>query len=167
MRVLGIDPGSRACGYGLVEFTGGTLVAVEFGVWRERPDAPLSRRLGSLFSRAERLLAEGRPDAVAFETVFHGKSVPAVVALSHARGVVLLAAARAGLPTFEYEPLTIKKSITGYGRAEKPQVREMVRSLLSRPKESIPLDAADALATAICHCHHSAGPAFDPRSTAC
>ena len=165
--MLGIDPGSRACGYGLVEFTAGRLVAVEFGVWRERAEAPISRRLASLFSRAERLLAENRPDAVALETVFQGKSVPAAVALSHARGVVLLAAARASLPTFEYEPLTIKKAITGYGRAEKPQVREMVRSLLSRPQESIPLDAADALATAICHCHHAAGPGFDPRSAAC
>jgi crossover junction endodeoxyribonuclease RuvC len=99
--------------------------------------------------------------------VFHGRSAPAAIALSHARGVVLLAAARAGLPTFQYEPLTIKKTITGYGRAEKPQVREMVKSLLGRGASAIPLDAADALATAICHCHHAAGPHFDARSAAC
>jgi crossover junction endodeoxyribonuclease RuvC len=166
MKVLGIDPGSRACGFGLVEFTRGALVALEFGVWRER-EGPLSRRLEALFARAERFLEESHPDAVAVETVFQGRSVPAAVALSHARGVVLLAAARAGLPTFEYEPLTIKKSITGYGRAEKPQVREMVKSLLARGAATIPLDAADALATAICHCHHAAGPGFDARSAAC
>jgi crossover junction endodeoxyribonuclease RuvC len=166
VKVLGIDPGSRACGFGLVDFSGGILVAVEFGVWRET-EGPLSRRLEALFAHAERFLADHRPDAVALETVFQGRSVPAAVALSHARGVVLLAAARAGLPTFQYEPLTIKKTITGYGRAEKPQVREMVKSLLAQGAAAIPLDAADALATAICHCHHAAGPAFDGRSTAC
>lgn len=166
MKVLGIDPGSRACGYGLVDFTAGALVALEYGVWRQRP-GPLSRRLETLFAQAERLLADRRPDAVALETVFAGKSAASAVALSHARGVVLLAAARAGLPAFEYEPLTIKKAITGYGRAEKPQVREMVKSLLSSASAAIPLDAADALATAICHCHHASGPTFDPRSAAC
>ncbi|HKB70890.1 MAG TPA: crossover junction endodeoxyribonuclease RuvC [Thermoanaerobaculia bacterium] len=166
MKVLGIDPGSRACGYGLVDFTSGVLVALDFGVWREG-DGRLSRRLESLFARAERFLADCRPDAVALETVFAGKSAASAVALSHARGVVLLAAARAGLPTYEYEPLTIKKSITGYGRAEKPQVREMVKSLLSATSAAIPLDAADALATAICHCHHASGPTFDGRTVAC
>jgi len=166
MKVLGIDPGSRACGYGLVETEHGVLAAIEFGVWRERP-GPLSRRLAGLFLRAERFLAERRPDAVALETVFTGKSAASAVALSHARGVVLLAAARAGLPTFEYEPLTIKKTITGYGRAEKPQVREMVRSLLRSRGTPIPLDAADALATAICHCHHAGAATFDGRTAAC
>jgi len=166
MKVLGIDPGSRACGFGLVETDAGTLTAIDFGVWRETTGV-LSRRLELLFARAERFLADRRPDAVALETVFSGKSVASAVALSHARGVVLLAAARAGLPTFEYAPLTIKKTITGYGRAEKPQVREMVRSLLSTGGAVIPLDAADALATAICHCHHATAPTFDRRGAAC
>ncbi len=166
MKVLGIDPGSRACGFGLVLFERGRLTPVDFGVWRGTTGL-LSRRLDALFTRAEQFLSERRPDAVAFETVFSGKSAPSAVALSHARGVVLLAAARAGLPTFEYEPLTIKKAITGYGRAEKPQVREMVRSLLSTGDAAIPLDAADALATAICHCHHATAPTFDGRATAC
>lgn len=166
MKVLGIDPGSRACGYGLVETTRGTLSALQFGVWRQ-PPAPLSRRLEALFAHAERFLSEHRPDAVALETVFTGKSAASAVALSHARGVVLLAAARAGLPTFEYEPLTIKKTITGFGRAEKPQVREMVRSLLATGETAIPLDAADALATAICHCHHASSPTFDGGEAAC
>lgn len=166
MKVLGIDPGSRACGYGLVEENRGSLVAVEFGVWRES-SGPLSRRLEALFAQAERFLADHRPDAVALETVFTGRSAASAAALSHARGVVLLAAARAGLPAFEYEPLTIKKSVTGYGRAEKPQVREMVRSLLAGHGLRIPLDAADALATAICHCHHATAPTFDASSTAC
>jgi crossover junction endodeoxyribonuclease RuvC len=166
MKVLGIDPGSRACGFGLVQTEAGALTAIEFGVWRGT-DGVLSRRLETLFARAERFLADRRPDAVALETVFSGKSAASAVALSHARGVVLLAAARAGLPTFEYEPLTIKKAITGYGRAEKRQVREMVRSLLSTGSAAIALDAADALATAICHCHHATAPTFDGRAAAC
>jgi crossover junction endodeoxyribonuclease RuvC len=166
MKVLGIDPGSRACGYGLVESVRGTLSSVDFGVWRPSP-APLSRRLEELFAQAEGFLARRRPDAVAFETVFTGKSASSAVALSHARGVLLLAAARAGLPTFEYEPLTIKKTITGFGRAEKPQVREMVRSLLATGTRPIPLDAADALATAICHCHHASAATFDGGRAAC
>jgi len=166
VKILGIDPGSRACGYGLVLFEAGRVSPIAFGVWRGTT-GPLSRRLEVLFARTERFLAESRPDAVAFETVFSGKSAASAAALSHARGVVLLAAARAGLPTFEYEPLTIKKTITGYGRAEKPQVREMVRSLLSTGDAAIPLDAADALATAICHCHHATAPTFDGHASAC
>ena len=166
MKVLGIDPGSRACGYGLVEDDRGALVALEYGVWRGA-SGPLSGRLAALFARAERFIAERRPDAIALETVFTGRSAASAAALSHARGVLLLAASRAGLPAFEYEPLTIKKSVTGYGRAEKPQVREMVRSILARRGVEIPLDAADALATAICHCHHATAPTFDASSTAC
>lgn len=78
-----------------------------------------------------------------------------------------MACARAEIPIFEYEPLTVKKTITGYGRAEKPQMREMVRSLLAAGSVSIPLDAADALATAICHCHHSSAVNFDHHAAAC
>jgi crossover junction endodeoxyribonuclease RuvC len=166
VRVLGLDPGSRACGYGVVEIEAGRLRALDFGVWRSKPGT-FSARLEWLFAQAEKLLVSASPDAAAIETVFSGKNVSSAVALSHARGVLLLAAARAGVPIFEYEPLTVKKTITGYGRAEKPQVREMVRSLLSVGGERLALDAADALAAAICHCHHQSSPSFDHRSAAC
>ena len=153
MRVLGLDPGSRAAGFGVVESAQGRLELVDCGVWRTSAE-PLSARLGELFAAAEAALLRARPSAVAVETVFTGKNAASAVALAHARGVLLLAAARGGIPVFEYEPLVIKKALTGYGRAEKAQVREMVRSLLAPGDRRLPLDAADALAVAICHCHH-------------
>jgi crossover junction endodeoxyribonuclease RuvC len=166
VKVLGLDPGSRASGFGLVEYAGGSFGAFEFGVWRESSPR-LSARLESLFRRCEELLARSRPSAAAIETVFSGKSVSSAFALAQTRGVLLLACARAEIPIFEYEPLTVKKTVTGYGRAEKPQTREMVRSLLSTGPIAIPLDAADALATAICHCHHASAVNFDHHAAAC
>jgi crossover junction endodeoxyribonuclease RuvC len=155
MRILGLDPGSRASGFGLIEIKAGKAVAFEFNVWRAS-SANLGERLASLFGAAEEILRRSRPEAVSIETVFPGKSAAAAVALFQARGVLLLAAARAGVPIFEYEPLTVKKAVTGYGRAEKPQVRSMVLSLLGAGAQKIPLDAADALAVALCHGNHVA-----------
>ena len=156
MKVLGLDPGSRAAGFGVVESVSGRLSLLDCGVWRVAGE-DLACRLDALFRCAETVLARHSPGAVSVETVFSGRNVASAVALSHARGVLLLAAARAGVPVFEYEPLVVKKALTGYGRAEKPQVREMVRSLLASGSRRMPLDAADALAVAICHCHHSTG----------
>ena len=166
MIVLGLDPGSRASGFGLVDFTDGAFRTFEFGVWRES-SPKLSVRLESLFRRCEEFLARSRPTAAALETVFAGKSAPSAFALAQTRGVLLLACARAAIPIFEYEPLTVKKAVTGYGRAEKPQTREMVRSLLAAGPVTIPLDASDALATAICHCHHASAVNFDRHAAAC
>jgi crossover junction endodeoxyribonuclease RuvC len=166
VKVLGLDPGSRASGFGLVEYSGGVFRAFEFGVWRE-PSSRLSARLESIFRRCEEYLARSRPSAAAIETVFAGKNAASAFALAQTRGVLLLACARAQIPIFEYEPLTVKKAITGYGRAEKPQTREMVRSLLAAGSVQIPLDAADALATAICHCHHASAANFDHHAAAC
>jgi crossover junction endodeoxyribonuclease RuvC len=103
------------------------------------------------------LIADCGPDAVSIETVFAGKNVASAVKLAHARGALVLAAARRSLPVFEYAPRLVKKALVGYGQAEKPQVRAMVLSLLARQRARVPLDAADALALAICHIH--AGPA--------
>jgi crossover junction endodeoxyribonuclease RuvC len=155
VKVLGLDPGSRASGFGLVEYAGGAFRSFEFGVWRESSPR-LSARLESLFRRCEEFLEKSRPAAAAIETIFSGKSASSVFALAQTRGVIL-----------EYEPLTVKKTITGYGRAEKPQMREMVRSLLSAGQVQIPLDAADALAMAICHCHHASSANFDHPVAAC
>jgi crossover junction endodeoxyribonuclease RuvC len=166
VKILGLDPGSRASGFGVVEYSNGAFQAFEFGVWRES-SSRLSERLESLFRRCEEFLARARPSAAAVETVFSGKSAPSAFALAQSRGVLLLACARATIPIFEYEPLTVKKTITGYGRAEKPQIREMVRSLLAAGPVRIPLDAADALAMAICHCHHASAASFDRHAAAC
>ncbi len=166
MRVLGLDPGSRASGFGLLEFSGGVSLPLEYGVWRP-PAGKLSGRLRHLFLEASDFLSRNRPDAVSIETVFAGKSIASAVALCQARGVLLLASALAEVPVFEYEPLTVKKTVTGYGRAEKPQIRSMVVSLLPGLPGRLPLDAADALAVALCHCHHALSPYFDRGSSAC
>ncbi len=153
MRVLGFDPGTSATGYGLVSFEEGRLCLDGCGVWRPPAKMTLAEKLDFLFRGASRLLDERRPAVVSIETVFAARNVSSVIKLSHARGVLLAAAARSGVPVFEYEPRLVKKALVGYGNAEKPQVRAMVLSLVARQRARVPLDAADALAVAICHIH--------------
>ena len=153
MLILGLDPGTTATGYGLVLFEEGVLRLDHCGVWRPKATLALAERLRLLADFARALISERRPAAVSVETVFAGKNVASILKLAHARGVLLAAAAESGLPVFEYEPRLVKKALVGYGQAEKPQVRAMVLSLLARQRARIPLDAADALAVAICHVH--------------
>ena len=122
-------------------------------MWRPPNGLSLSSKLDFLSEKLVAILDEIRPAAVSIETVFAGKNVSSTLKLSHARGVLIAAAARFGIPVFEYEPRLVKKAIVGYGHAEKPQVRAMVLALLARPRDRVPLDAADALAVAICHLH--------------
>ena len=153
MIVLGFDPGTVATGFGVVRFEQGRLSLECCGVWRTASAGSFAGRLDFLSDRATRLLEERRPSAVSVETVFAARNVSSTIKLAHARGVLLAAAARAGCPVFEYEPRLVKKALVGYGQAEKPQVRAMVLSLLARQRDRVPLDAADALAVAICHVH--------------
>jgi crossover junction endodeoxyribonuclease RuvC len=153
MKILGLDPGTAATGYGLVLFESGGLRLEGCGVWRPRAGLSLAEKLRTLSTAARMLMAECRPAAVSIETVFAAKNVASAVKLAHARGVLLAAAAENGLPVFEYEPRLVKKALVGYGQADKSQVRAMVLSLLARQRARIPLDAADALAVAICHIH--------------
>jgi len=153
VKILGLDPGTAATGYGVVLFEAGSLRLERCGVWRPPASAALPEKLQMLFGAARALIAECRPAAVSVETVFAAKNVASTVKLAHARGVLLAAAAENGLPVFEYEPRLVKKALVGYGQAEKTQVRAMVLSLLARQRLRIPLDAADALAVAICHIH--------------
>jgi crossover junction endodeoxyribonuclease RuvC len=150
--ILGLDPGLSATGYGAVIFDRGCLTLKCCGVWRP-PDGALSARLHFLSERLVAVLEEIRPTAVSVETVFAARNVASTLKLSHARGVLLAGAARYEIPVFEYEPRLVKKAIVGYGHAEKPQVRAMVLRLLARHRDRVPLDAADALAVAICHIH--------------
>jgi crossover junction endodeoxyribonuclease RuvC len=150
---LGLDPGISATGYGAVVFDRGSLTLERCGVWRPPDGLAFAARLHFLFEHLAILLGELRPQAVSVETVFSAKNVSSTVKLSHARGVLLAAAAQFGIPVFEYEPRLVKKALVGYGQAEKPQVRAMVLALLARPRDRVPLDAADALAVAICHLH--------------
>lgn len=153
MKVLGLDPGTAATGWGIVVFEGGRLTLDACGVWRPPASFDLAQRLDFLFTRASELAVTCAPDAVAVETVFAAKNVSSALKLAHARGVLLAAAAASGRPVFEYEPRLVKKALVGYGQAQKPQVRSMVLSLLARQRAKVPLDAADALAVAICHIH--------------
>jgi crossover junction endodeoxyribonuclease RuvC len=142
-----------ATGYGAVLLENGCLHLECCGVWRPPNALALSARLHFLSERLLALLDELRPAAVSVETVFTAKNIASAMKLSHARGVLLAAAARFEIPVFEYEPRLVKKALVGYGHAEKPQVRAMVLALLSRQRDRVPLDAADALAVAICHVH--------------
>jgi len=153
VRILGLDPGTAATGFGIVAFADGRLTLELCGVWRPPAGLELPRRLDFLASALQEVVDRERPAAVSVETVFAAKNVASALKLAHARGVLLAGAARACVPVFEYEPRLVKKALVGYGNAEKEQVRAMVLSLLSRQRSRIPLDAADALAVAICHVH--------------
>jgi crossover junction endodeoxyribonuclease RuvC len=157
VRVLGFDPGTVATGFGLVCFDQGRLQLEHCGVWRPPPALSLAEKLEFLFARALAILEEQRPEAVSVETVFAARNISSAIKLSHARGALLAASARTRVPVFEYEPRLVKKALVGYGNAEKPQVRAMVLALLARHRERMPLDAADALAVAICHIHSGIG----------
>jgi crossover junction endodeoxyribonuclease RuvC len=151
--VLGIDPGTAATGYGLVERNGSHLRAIEFGVLETLPDATDGDRLVSIHAGVARLIEQHRPALVAVERIFFSRNVRTAFSVGQARGVVLLAAAQSGLPIFEYTPNEVKIAVTGYGRASKEQVQRMVRTILGLAEVPTPDDAADALAVAICLAH--------------
>ena len=151
MRVLGVDPGLATTGYGLVEGTNGFLRLHEAGVIRTRARAPLPERLEAIYTAIRELLKEFAPDALAIEKLYFAKNTKTAMAVAQARGVILLAAAQAGILTKDYTPLEVKLQITGFGRATKQQVQGMVTRLLNLKGKPRPDDAADALALAICH----------------
>ena len=155
MLVLGIDPGSRITGYGVVgKGAGGKLTHICHGIIRLTPGATLSNKLLEISEGLGAVIEEHAPDAVAIEDIFFAKNVRSAVILGHARGVSMLSAAAFGLDVFEYAPMKIKQAVTGYGNAPKEQVQKMVRALLKGVGDPSP-DAADALATAICHINHT------------
>ena len=153
MRVLGIDSGSRVTGYGVIETDGADCVFVDCGIIRVLASAPLSVRLKAIHAGLARVIQNLKPDEAAFESVFHATNVQSALQLGHARGVCIHAAADADLPVYEYSPAEVKSAVTGYGRAEKPQVQHMVRALLRLVEPFASYDASDALAVAICHVH--------------
>lgn len=157
MLVIGIDPGTHHLGWGLVRRQGNHLVHVAHGVVSPRTDAPLAQRLCEIDDALAEVLSEYRPAAGAVETLFFYKDAQAAAKLGHARGVVLLVLAKAGLPIAEYQPARIKRALTGRGQAGKPQVAQMVRAVLGL--DAVPrADAADALAVAVTHLRIGALP---------
>lgn len=154
MLVLGIDPGMAATGYGLVREKGdGSLVPLDFGVIRTSSDVPMPDRLLHLFHELLEIVSQHHPDHAAVEKLYFQRNVRTAMSVGQARGVALLALAHSEVSISEYTPLEIKQSVTGYGNAEKMQIQQMVRSLLSMDDIPRPDDAADALAVAICHAH--------------
>lgn len=156
MRILGIDPGSNATGYGVVSVEGGALRRLGGGTIRTRGDT-LAERLGHLQRELESAIGALAPEVAALESVFSAKNARSALVLGHARGVALAACALAGLPTGEYTPSQVKVAVTGYGRAEKIQVMRMVQRLLGLVAPP-PSDEADALAVAVCHGLSLRGP---------
>ena len=151
MRVLGIDPGTAACGYGIVHESGGRLKAVDHGWWKTPSRRRTELRLKTIFDGVAGLIAEHVPDAVAIEESFVGVDARTALSVGQARGAVLVAAAEAGIECAEHAPARVKQTVCGYGRADKGQMQRMVKMILSLPEEPKPHHAADALAVAICH----------------
>jgi crossover junction endodeoxyribonuclease RuvC len=151
VKVLGIDPGTAACGYGIVHASDGRLRAVAHGCWRTSPADPPVVRLLTIFEGVRALLAEHAPDAVAVEESVVGADARIALSVGQARGAVLVAAASSGVACAEYSPTHVKSAVCGYGRAEKGQMQRMVRAILALEANPTPNHAADALAVAICH----------------
>jgi len=157
-KILGVDPGSRATGYGVVDEQNGELRVVDCGVIRADPETPASQRYLAIHDGLEALIGRHRPDVVAVESLFFCKSASSAIKLAQVRGVVLLAAAEAGLEVYEYAPRRVKQAVVGRGAASKEQVQQMTKALLGLPEVPKPADAADALAVAICHAQTATSP---------
>jgi crossover junction endodeoxyribonuclease RuvC len=149
--ILAIDPGLKITGFGILAKAGEAVRALDFGTVTVSADLPLPQRLRSLFEALEELILRWSPAEVAIEAPFVAANKQVAVAIGEARAVAMLAAAQAGLPVFSYSPAEVKEAVTGYGRGEKRQVQEMVRLQLGLETIPQPDDAADALATALCH----------------
>ncbi len=154
MRVLGIDPGSETLGWGVVEGTGSKYGVVDFGVMKARTRLAFSKRLLTIYDGVSEVIERFAPDVLALEEAFYAKNASVAIKLGQVRGVILVLAEQRGLEIAEYAPRLIKQTVVGYGNAEKQQVGMMVKVLLNLKTIPTPHDAADALATAICHFHH-------------
>jgi len=148
--IVGIDPGSRITGYGIVKKRRGDVFHIAHGEIKTGRVEPFSSCLQKIFDALYEIIQLYTPDAVSLENIFYGKNVKSLVRLGHVRGVAILAASKHGIPIFEYTPLEVKKAVVGYGRAEKSQIQMMVKAIL-KLHEQPPVDASDALANAICH----------------
>ena len=149
MKVLGIDPGTAACGYGIVQENDGRLRATAHGCWRTPAGQRQDLRLKTIFDGVSGLIAAHAPDAVALEESYVGADARIALSVGQARGAVLVACANAGVAAAEYAPAHVKQAVCGYGRAEKAQIQRMVKLVLGI--DVVNHHAADALAVAICH----------------
>jgi crossover junction endodeoxyribonuclease RuvC len=151
MRILGIDPGTGIVGFGVIETNGFKHSLIEAGVIRTPAHQALDLRLITIYDSILQIIKSSKPDYSAIEKLFFAQNVTTAISVSHARGVIMLALAQSNIPISEYTPLQIKQAITGYGKAEKKQIQEMVRAMLNLKEVPKPDDCADALAAAITH----------------
>jgi crossover junction endodeoxyribonuclease RuvC len=151
VKVLGIDPGTAACGFGIVHTSGGRLRAVEYGWWETSPRDAAAVRLKRIHDQVAELIESHGPDSVAIEESYVGADARIALSVGQARGAALVACAVAGVECAEYPPATVKHAVCGYGRADKAQIQRMVRAILGLAETPRPHHAADALAVAICH----------------
>ena len=152
MRIIGIDPGTGILGFGVIDvIKGKPSVMVDAGVVTTPAHTPLTERLVDIYDSLTEIIRETKPDVMSIEKLFFARNITTAMSVSHARGVAMLAGAKANLPVFEYTPLQIKQTLTGYGRADKKQIQEMVRIHLNLKTVPKPDDCADALAAAITH----------------
>jgi crossover junction endodeoxyribonuclease RuvC len=152
-RIIGIDPGTGRLGFGVIDIILGKPTLVDAGVITTPPHTEESDRLITIYDELSGIIKDTNPDIMAVEKIFFAQNVTTAIAVAQARGVILLTGKQAGLRLFEYTPLQIKMSLTGYGRASKPQIQEMVRVLLGLKDIPKPDDCADALAVALVHSH--------------
>jgi crossover junction endodeoxyribonuclease RuvC len=151
VKVIGIDPGTASCGYGIVHERDGRLRAIDHGWWQTPAAQRPELRLKTIFEEVAALIEAHRPDAVALEESFVGADARTALSVGQARGAVMVAAANAGVDCAEYPPARVKQVVCGYGRADKQQVQKMVKAILSLQSAPTPSHASDALAVAICH----------------
>lgn len=149
MRILGIDPGTGKLGWGVVDCEGSRVKCVKYGCVTTPAHTPLSERLVAIFEEIKKIISKYKPDKMAVEKLFFSQSTTTAMSVSEARGVVMLCAALEKIPALEYTPLQVKQAMTGYGRADKGQIQNMVKAILSMDHIPKPDDAADALAIAI------------------
>ncbi len=151
MRVLGIDPGTGIVGFGVIDTDGYKHKMIEAGVIRTPAHQALELRLKTIYDSLLEIIKTNNPDVVVVERLFFARNVTTAISVSHARGVMLLAATNLGVPVAEYTPLQIKQALTGYGQAHKSQIQEMVKIMLGLSERPKPDDCADALAAALTH----------------
>ncbi len=151
MRILGIDPGIGRTGWGIIEVDASKFEVREYGCIETQPNSPLGDRLIILYDVLKKIIEKQRPDEISIEELFFNTNAKTALMVGHARGVVLLVAGQMGIPIGEYTPLQVKMALTGYGRAEKPQIGQMVKTLLRLSSIPKPDDTSDALAVALTH----------------
>lgn len=160
MRIIGIDPGYAIVGFGVLDYDGRRFSVVNFGAITTSSDAPFIDRLKTIHDDMREVLNLYKPEALSIEKLFFNTNHTTGIDVAQARGVILLSAAECSVPVYEYTPLQVKSSVVGYGRAEKRQVQEMVRSILNLREVPKPDDTADALALAVTHGHYASSAAF-------